>query len=344
MCYNVIIRTDGKAGHISLNRSSALHALTQEMCDAITRALRAWKDDDAVELVIVDHAPGTRGFCAGGDVSMLASSGRCDAKQAHQFFQTEYQLNQFIASYPKPYVAIMDGVTMGGGVGLSIHGSYQIATERTVLSMPETGIGLFPDIGATWFLPRLRGQLGTWLALTGARLKGQDVVAAGLATHYYKSNRLAGLKQDLAEKGLSALSDQKSAYSFSLAEHLAEIEYAFGGADAAEILGRLKSGSAWAKSQATKLRAKSPLSTKIALRQMRTGPFLNCLRDALRIEYRIAYRLVHCREFHEGVRAVLIEKDHLPYWQPSHLKAVSFDMVSQFFAPLGDNELQFVEP
>ena len=237
----------------------------------------------------------------------------------------------------------MDGITMGGGVGLSVHGTFQIATERTVFAMPETGIGLIPDVGGTWFLPRLRGELGTWLALTGARLKGSDVAAVGLASHFYPSSALPKLKEELTKRGVKALERSLLNRECSFAEHFEEIDLLFSGTCAKDIESRLRRGSSWAKRQSTKFNAKSPLSTKITLRQLRTGAYLGSLQDALRIEYRIASRLVRSREFHEGVRAAIIEKDHLPRWRPSSIHETTFDMVAKYFSPLERNELSFLE-
>ena len=341
---DIMISQQGCAGRITLNRPKALHALTQSMCEQITEALLDWATDGSIEFIMLDHAPGSRGFCAGGDVTMLAASGKSDARKAFEFFKTEYRLNDLISRYPKPYIAFMDGVTMGGGVGLSIHGTYQVATERTVFAMPETGIGLFPDVGSTWFLPRLNGEIGTWLALTGARLKGCDVAAVGLASHFCLSEDLAELKDSLTRSGLEALKPFRYKYECTFKERFQEIDTLFSGSCAAQLVGRLEKGSIWAKQQATKLAAKSPLSTKIALRQMRTGEFLEQLSDALRIEYRIATRLVRSPEFHEGVRAVLLDKDHLPNWRSATIRATTYDMVSQYFSPLcPERELSFLE-
>jgi len=343
MTEEVLISQEGRAGRITLNRPESLHALTKQMCETITNALLHWMTDDKIELVLVDHARGSRGFCAGGDVAMLAASGKSDARDAKEFFQIEYRLNDLISRYPKAYIAFMDGVTMGGGVGISIHGTYNVATERTLFSMPETGIGLFPDVGGTWFLPRLKGELGTWMALTGARLKGCDVAALGLATHFCPSQAVPELKRELVQRGVRALENYRVNIPCSFTDLFSEIDKLFAGDCAAHIKSRLERGSDWAKGQATKMCAKSPLSTKIALRQMRTGPYLESLQNALKIEYRIASRLVQSREFHEGVRAVLVDKDYMPNWRPSSIRATTFDMVSRYFTPLETRELSFLE-
>ncbi|NET91645.1 MAG: enoyl-CoA hydratase/isomerase family protein, partial [Kamptonema sp. SIO1D9] len=226
---SVLSQIIGKTGTLTLNRPKALHALNTEMCEALTKQLLTWIDDTRVELVVFQHAPGTRGFCAGGDVKMLADSGARYDDRGELFFQTEYRLNELISRYPKPIVAVMDGITMGGGVGLSIHATYQIATQNTVLAMPETGIGLFPDVGSTWFLPRLNGELGTWLALTGARLKGSDVLAAGMATHFCDARQLKQLQTDLSVDGCAALGELQTAAKFQAHGYIEDLQYLFAG-------------------------------------------------------------------------------------------------------------------
>ena len=193
----VQVRVEGGLGRASLNRPGALNALDTPMCQALIRALLDWRRDAAVRAVLIDHA-GARGFCAGGDIRMLARSGAGDGAEARDFFRAEYQLNALLFSYPKPVIAIMDGVTMGGGAGLAMPARYRIATENTLFAMPEAGIGLFPDVGAGWWLPRLPGASGLWLALTGARLKAADSCALGIATHFTAQDRLPALKAALA--------------------------------------------------------------------------------------------------------------------------------------------------
>ena len=335
--------TEGKAGRISLNRGHALHALNLEMCQTITQILKAWMVEPEIDFVILDHMANTRGFCAGGDVAMLANSGAHDGREAEEFFQTEYRLNDLISKYPKPVIAFMDGVTMGGGVGLAIHARFRVATERTIFAMPETGIGLIPDVGGTWFLPRMDGELGTWLALTGARLKGKDVIATGLATHFCLSAEVEALKANLALRGLRGLNQYLVDADFSLNEHVPEINLAFRGDSVRQICAELANGSWWAQEQSTRINAKSPLSTRVTLRQLRTGPYLGSLRAALRLEYRIVKRMIRTSNFREGVRACVIDKDHTPRWYPASMQLVTRDEVSRFFSPLGDDELKFLD-
>ncbi|RYG00231.1 MAG: enoyl-CoA hydratase/isomerase family protein, partial [Caulobacteraceae bacterium] len=190
---DVLTRIEGRVGRITLNRPQALHALTTDMCQVMTEVLLAWREDPAVELVLLDHA-GERGFCAGGDIRMLAESGAGDGKAAREFFFIEYRLNHLLFEYPKPVAVIMDGITMGGGVGLAMPARYRVATEKTTFAMPETGIGLFPDVGGGWFLPRMPGHIGLWLALTAARIKAADCELVGVATDFVESVKIAELK------------------------------------------------------------------------------------------------------------------------------------------------------
>lgn len=336
----VIARKVGKAGRLTLNRPKALHSLNSDMVGLMIDALTDWRDDDDIELIVVDHAEGTRGFCAGGDVRMLAESGAKDGVEAREFFADEYRLNTLIKEYPKPYVALIDGVTMGGGVGISVHGRYRVATPNTMFAMPESGIGLFPDVGGGWFLPRLPGELGLWLALTGERLKAQDVLAVGVATHFTEDP--AGLADRLCEQGIAALEGLKTEAGASFAEHIPEIDACFAKGSVEEIVACLEQGSDWAKGQAQTLKGKSPLTLKIAHRQLQEGGRLADFRDNMRMEYRIASRLVLTKSFHEGVRAVLIDRDNEPDWKPGSLSEVTPQILDSFFEPLGEDELTFI--
>ncbi|MEO0465246.1 MAG: enoyl-CoA hydratase/isomerase family protein [Pseudomonadota bacterium] len=352
MTQPVLVTRTGSVGRITLNRPEALHALNAAMCDIVLRALAEWRDDETVSVVLVDHAEGTRGFCAGGDIRMLATSGAGDASEARAFFAAEYRMNVAIKRFPKPFVAVMDGITMGGGVGISVHGSHRIATERTVFAMPETGIGLFPDVGGGWFLPRLRGYLGTWLAITGARLKGADVAAARIATHFMPSELVPNLKQQLlsaeysggaAEMVGEILSRATHAVAASSFEpHMDTINACFAHDRAEEIAAALAGdGSDWAKAQLDVMCTKSPETIKVALHQLRLGARLERFEDNMAMEYRIGWRKVQSADFIEGVRAVIIDKDNTPVWSPSTLEGVSHEDVARYFAPLGQDELPF---
>jgi enoyl-CoA hydratase len=343
----VSIHREGVAGRITLNRPQALHALNEEMCLAIDGALKLWADDPEVELVVVDHAAGTRGFCAGGDIRMLAESGAADGSAAQAFFRAEYRLNARIKNYPKPYVAFMDGVTMGGGVGISVHGSHRVATERTLFAMPETGIGLFPDVGGGWFLPRLGPPLGMWLALTGERLKGGDVCAAGVATHFAESTVIDALKTQVCDGGMELLEAMEWDEAGSFEKHRDVMEACFSQASVEEIVFALEGVPAenpsaeWAKKQLDTLKTKSPRTLKVAHRQLTEGLKMQTFEDNMRMEFRIGSRQVHSHDFQEGVRAVIVDKDNAPKWEPATLAGVTQRVLDDVFAPLGDDELTF---
>lgn len=352
MSADVETRTQGGIGRITLTRPEALHALNTAMCAEILDALAQWAGNAAVHLVWIDHQDGTRGFCAGGDIRMLAASGARDAAEAREFFRTEYRMNAALKAFAKPVLAVLDGVTMGGGVGLSVHGSHRIATERTLFAMPETGIGLFPDVGGGWFLPRLGGELGTWLALTGARLKGADVAAAGVATHYLPSELVPALAKQMASADFSidargmldeilrGLTQALPAPSYG--EHVEVINRCFGFDDAEAIVAALEAeGTDWAGEQARTIRAKSPETVKVALRQLREGAKAATFEDNMRMELRIGWRKVQSHDFQEGVRAVIIDKDNAPAWSPARLVDVSEAAVARYFEPLGADELSF---
>lgn len=345
--------SDNGVGRITLARPKALHALNEGMCAAILEALNKWREDEAVKLVMIGHQQDTRGFCAGGDIRMLATSGAADGVRARAFFATEYRMNVAIHNFPKPYLALIDGITMGGGVGLSVHGSHRVATERSVFAMPETGIGLFPDVGGGWFLPRLRGELGTWLALTGARLKGADVAAAGVATHYLPSELLDNFKAQVLcadfNHGASELLNEilrgstHAVPAGSFEAHMHTINACFGYDRAEDILAALKAdGGEWASKQAGFLETKSPRTVKVALRQLREGAEFERFEENMANEYRIGARQVQSADFIEGVRAVIIDKDHDPKWSPATLEEIDDNIIESVFAPLpADEELTF---
>jgi enoyl-CoA hydratase len=339
---DVIIHREGVAGRITLNRPAALHALNEEMCLTMDAALKAWAEDPEVELVVVDHAAGTRGFCAGGDIRMLAESGAADGSAAAAFFRAEYRLNTRIKNYPKPYVAFIDGVTMGGGVGISVHGSHRVATERTVFAMPETGIGLFPDVGGGWFLPRLGPALGMWLALTGERLKGGDVCAAGVATNFVESEVLDAVKSQVCDGGLALLEAMDWDESAAFEKQHDLIDRCFWKQSVEDIFIALETEETeWASKQLATLKTKSPQTLKVAHRQLRAGLELKTFEDNMRMEFRIGCRQVHSHDFQEGVRAVIVDKDNKPQWSPSSLAGVTPRMLDAIFAPLDEDELTF---
>lgn len=338
----VIARIEGGLGRLTLNRPKALHALTTEMCRLMIDSLVAWGADPGVEAVLIDHA-GERGFCAGGDIHAVAESGRGDGRAAREFFFTEYRLNALLFSYPKPVAAIMDGIVMGGGVGISAPANFRVATERTVFAMPETGIGLFPDVGGGWFLPRLPGCTGLWLALTGERIRAADCLLLGIATDYVESAKVEALKTGIAERPSeieTLLTEFESdAGEPPLARHRDEIDRTFG-RDSVEAIFRAleEDGSEWAKAQLARLAKKSPTTMKVAFRQLHEGAKLHRFEDEMAMEYRIACRMSRRPDFIEGVRAVLIDKDNTPRWTPPRVEGVSESMLDEIFAPLAPGE------
>jgi enoyl-CoA hydratase len=338
----VLVRLDGAVGRITLNRPQALHALTTNMCRLITDALATWIDNPIVSLVMFDHA-GERGFCAGGDIRMLAESGAGDGRLAREFFFTEYRMNELLFRYPKPTIAIMDGVTMGGGVGIAQPCRYRVATERTTFAMPETGIGLFPDVGGGWYLSRMPDHLGLWLALTGARIKAADCELLGVATDYVESARIPELKAGLVahpERVETLLTElEGDAGRPPIAQRQDEIGRLFAGDGVEEIVAHLKAaGTDWANQQLDVLATKSPQTMKVAFRQLRLGARAHTFADNMAMEYRIGARVVQRPDFIEGVRAVIVDKDNAPKWSPATLEEVDEALLDSIFAPLPSGE------
>jgi len=332
----IIVRAAGGVGRLTLNRPAALHALTLAMCETMIQALTAWRADPAVQIVLIDHEGG-RGFCAGGDVRQVAQSRSDGGALAAAFFRTEYRLNHLLFTYPKPTVAIGDGVVMGGGAGLFLPCRYRIATERTAFAMPETAIGFFPDVGAGWFLPRLPGQAGVWLGLTGARLKAADCLALGLATHHISDPE--GLKTALLADPArldDALAQRRApAEPGRLETALALIEATFAADTVEDIVTALNARSEpWAGFQLETLMLRSPQSLKITLRHLREGGRAVSFAEVMAAELRLAIRSAASHDFAEGVRAVLTDKDDAPRWEPPSLEAVTPAMVDRFFALL----------
>ena len=342
MTDEVLISIEGAAGKLSLNRPKALHSLTLDMCHAMSAALSKWANDDAAKAVILDHAEG-RGFCAGGDINLLRNSALNDGGvSGRKFFHDEYQLNHQMFTYEKPIVAFMDGITMGGGVGISQPCKFRVATENTRFAMPETGIGLFPDVGGGWHLSRLGGRLGQFLALTGARLDGAECLWTGLATHYLPSDKLEEAKERIAaghEPGgvLSALSEHPPEARIEgnaglIRKHFASDRYE-------DILASLEADdSEWAAKELATLRTKSPQTCKVALRQLAESEQLDDFADNMRMEYRIASRVLTRPDFAEGVRAVIVDKTNDPKWDPATPEGVSEELIDSIFAPLPAEE------
>ncbi|MFN4297053.1 MAG: enoyl-CoA hydratase/isomerase family protein [Brevundimonas sp.] len=342
MTDEILTRVETGLGVITLNRPKAIHALNKGMCEAMIAALLDWRDDPAVHSVLIDHA-GERGFCAGGDIRMIAESGAGDASEAKAFFHAEYRLNHLLFDYPKPVTALVDGIVMGGGVGISEPADVRIATERTTYAMPETGIGLFPDVGGGWFLPRLPGQTGVWLALTGARLKAADTVALGIHTHFMPAEQVEALKAALTAEPADpkAVAERFAADPgpAPLGEHRAAIDRLFGHDTVEAIFATLEAdGSEWALKQLSILKTKSPQSMKVSLRQIRTGAGLTSFAENMAMEYRLGGRVVRTHDFQEGVRAVIVDKDNAPKWSPADLAGVTDANLDALFAPLPADE------
>ena len=342
MTDEIITVIEDRVGRIRLNRPKAIHALNTRMCEAMSAALLQWRDDPAIEAIVIDHAEG-RGFCAGGDVVMLARSGDSDAEEAKRFFFAEYRLNHLLFTYPKPTIAIMDGITMGGGVGISLPCSFRIATENTRLAMPETGIGLFPDVGGGWYLPRLPGRVGEFIALTGARLDGAECHYLGLATHYVEQAALDDMIDRVAKTPQRVQGPigtfASSPPAAKIEESLPLITRLFASDRLEEILAGLEGDqSDWAQSELATLRTKGPLSCKVSLRLMAEGAERASFADEMRAEYALAGRVVRTHDFREGVRALLIEKTGNPEWDPATPEEVTDEMMDVLFAPLPPSE------
>ena len=343
MTDQVLIHTEGRIGHISLNRPKALHALTLDMCHAMSAALSAWAGDDSVEAVILDHAEG-RGFCAGGDINLLRKSALEDGGvSGRKFFHDEYQLNHQMMTYAKPIVCFMDGITMGGGVGIAQPAKFRVATENTRFAMPETGIGLFPDVGGGWHLSRLGGRLGQFLALTGARLDGAECLWAGLATHYLPSEMIADAKARIAEKPDrigGVLAEMVGSPPEARIEKNADKIIKHFASDSLEdiVAGLDASDDPWAEKERDTLGTKSPQTLKVALRQLADSAKLTDFADNMRMEYRIASRVLLRPDFAEGVRAVIVDKTHDPKWDPATPEGVSEELIDRIFAPLPEGE------
>ncbi|HQS13038.1 MAG: enoyl-CoA hydratase [Sphingomonadales bacterium 35-56-22] len=344
MTDDILLKVEGHAGFISLNRPSALHALTLPMVHAMTAALLKWRDDPAVKCVVIDHADG-RGFCAGGDIAFLRNSAINDGGESgRQFFHDEYQLNHLLVTYPKPVVAFMDGITMGGGVGISQPARFRVATENTKFAMPETGIGLFPDVGGGWYLSRLEGRVGQFLALTGARIAGAGCLSLGLATHYLTSNVLAEAKSRIATEDVDRIDGILGTLSVTppdskIVETIVQINRHFASDRLEDILASLEGDdSDWAMKELATLRTKSPQTCKVALRQLAESNKLTDFADNMAMEYRIASRVIVRPDFAEGVRAVIVDKDNAPKWDPATAEGVTDALIDAIFAPLPAQE------
>ncbi|KQO41159.1 enoyl-CoA hydratase/isomerase family protein [Methylobacterium sp. Leaf85] len=338
----ILFERRGHAGLITLNRPKALNALTVSMTTAMYRALWEWERDDTITRVVV-RGRGGRAFCAGGDIRQihdLARRGLDD--EVRRFWLAEYHLNAYVQRYTKPYIALIEGIVMGGGVGLSLHGSHRVSSERYTLAMPEVGIGFFPDVGMTHSLPRLAGRAGVYLALTGARIGAGDARALGLATHHAAAENFDAITDELAGGGAIERAFDRHATAFPevgpITAHGATIEACFSADSVAGILARLDAdGSPFATETAALMRTRSPHSLCIAHEQMRRGIGMD-FAEAMQEEYRLAMRAMHWHDFHEGVRAVLVDKDNRPDWRPAALADVDPAGIAEAFTDLPDGD------
>ncbi|WP_037868676.1 enoyl-CoA hydratase/isomerase family protein [Streptomyces sp. SPB074] len=338
----VLTSVTGRAARLVLNRPRALNALTHPMVGLIDTALTAWEDDDAIDTVVLTGA-GERGLCAGGDIRAIFEAARGgDGREAADFWRDEYRLNARIPHYPKPYVAVMDGIVMGGGIGVSAHGSVRVVTERTRAAMPETGIGFVPDVGGTWLLSRAPGHLGTRQALTGTVAGPGDALRLGLADHYVPSDALPALLEAL---GASPAKEAVTRYAAeappaALDADRAWIDACYAAGTVEEIVERLRSRpEEAAHADAATLEGRSPSSLKVTLEALRRARAFNTLEEALDQEFRVSLACLATPDLVEGIRAQVIDKDRDPHWSPASLAGVGAEDVARFFQPLGEREL-----
>ncbi|MFE2560581.1 enoyl-CoA hydratase/isomerase family protein [Streptomyces sp. NPDC059352] len=332
---DVLLRTEGRAGFVTLNRPRAINALTHTMVLAVDRALTAWEHDPAVTTIVIEGA-GERGLCAGGDIRAIHDDARAAGTASAAFWRDEYRLNARIARYPKPYVALMDGIVMGGGVGVSAHGSVRVVTERSRVAMPETGIGFVPDVGGTYLLGRAPGELGTHLALTGSPIGAADALLTGLADHVVPSAELPALAGDLTRLPADEAVSRHTVTPPPgvLAEQREWIDACYLAETVEAIVERLfDTGVPAAKETATTLLAKSPTALKATLATLRRSRALGTLEEVLDLEFRVSCAALTTPDLVEGIRAQVVDKDRDPHWTPSTLPEVSAADLTRFFAP-----------
>ncbi len=342
----IIFTVEGAAGVITLNRPQVLNALTFDMVKLMDGQLIAWAKDPAVKAVMITGA-GERAFCSGGDIKSVAlavKSGGRERAIMSEFFRAEYTLNHRIFTFPKPYISLINGIVMGGGKGVSAHGSHRIVTEATVFAMPEAGIGFFPDVGGGYFLPRCPGQTGAYLALTGRRIKTFDTLYIGFATHFVPAAKISSLRAAIADapQNLPALLEQFSAPCVGeseIAPYRAKIDRYFAHDRVEDIMADLgKDASGWAVETLKTMNSLSPSSLKIALKQIRRGTKMN-FAEVMTMEYRLSQACLNRPDFYEGVRAALIDKDRQPRWQPATVKDVPDAEIDACFQSLGAQDL-----
>jgi len=338
----ILFEVRGKAGFVTLNRPKALNALTHDKVKALASQLEIWAQDPDIRHVVIRGAGG-KAFCAGGDIRSIYDarlSGEVEGLKT--FFRDEYTLNAYIKAYPKPYIALIDGIVMGGGVGVSVHGSHRVGTENTLFSMPETGIGFFPDVGGTFFLPRMPGSIGIYCALSAGRLRQADALASGVLTHAIAQESLSELQSALetADDVDATLERFRvSPETGPVESNGALIDHAFSASSVDEVLERLDvSSDAFATKSADAIRGKSPTSVLIAFEQMKRGASLN-FNECMKLEYRIASRILHGVDFFEGIRAVVVDKDQSPKWTPSDFIQVDRAELASYFEEPSDGDL-----
>lgn len=348
MTAEILFSQTNDFGVITLNRPDALNALTWNMVTLMRAKLIEWERSPAIKAVLVKGA-GEKAFCAGGDIRWLYENARRDVEHACGFFREEYRLNALIYHYSKPYVALIDGIVMGGGVGVSVHGDFRVAGDRTLFAMPETGIGMFTDVGGGHFLPRLHDGLGLYYALTGARAKAADCVAAGVATHYVASDQQATLEKELLNLALgahphAAIEAVLDEFSGDPGEaHVNQIRPAlkrlFGGHQTFDAFyaALTSDGHDVAGDMLRILKRMSPTSLRLTFEQLRRGRALD-FDENMKMEFRLVNRVMRGHDFYEGVRALIVDKDKAPRWSPASIEGVSDADISKYFEPL-ENEL-----
>jgi enoyl-CoA hydratase len=345
----LIVRAERALRRITLNRPKALNALTLDMAVAMTSLLRSWAVDPEVGAVLIDGA-GERGLCAGGDIRALYDAAKSGSPLPEQFWAAEYHLNVLIARYPKPLIAVMDGVVMGGGVGLSAHASHRIVTERSAVAMPEVGIGFFPDVGASFLLARSPGFAGTYLALTGERMNAADAIYCGFADVHIAAAKLAELPSTLADcrtagdvrVRLDEMSSSPASGRLPAAQQW--IDTCYDGNSVEDIVDRLRAGNLdAARSALATMEKASPTSLKITLRNVRAAVSFRQVEESFQQDYRIALACIAGHDFIEGIRATIVDKDRKPKWRPDKLEDVTVDIVERHFKSVGKLELTFAE-
>lgn len=338
MSQDIFTFVEGRTGRIRLNRPKAIHALTHEMCSAMIAALSTWAEDDAVDLVMIDHAEG-RGFCAGGDIRVIADSAAGDGVAGRAFFHEEYRLNHLLFTYAKPTVAFLDGITMGGGVGISQPCTIRVVTDRTMYAMPETGIGLFTDVGGGRYLSRMPGRTGQYVGLTGARLSGAECLALGIGSHYVAGDDVEALKAAILGNPRGIDAALRSAGTMvppaPILDHRADIDRLFASDHFEEILAALAAdGGDWALATLKTLETKSPRACKVVLGLLFEAAKIEDFAAEMTMEYAVAVHMIARPDFVEGVRALIIDKDNSPRWNPPTADGVSEAEVDAIFVPL----------